>query len=35
VTDRVARIVEYLSPQAIATDPASKPKGWWNRHKAL
>lgn len=35
VTDRVARIVEYLSPQAIAADPASNPKGWWNRHKAL
>jgi hypothetical protein len=35
VTGRVARIVEYLSPQAIESDPASKPTGWWNRHKAL
>jgi len=35
VTGRVARIIEYLSPQAIEADPASKPKGWGNRHKAL
>jgi len=35
VTHRVARIVEYLSPEAIESDPASKPRGWWNRHKSL
>jgi hypothetical protein len=35
VTDRVARIVEYLSPRGIVADPASKPKRWWNRHQAL
>jgi hypothetical protein len=35
VTVRVARIIDYLSPQAIEADPAAKPKGWGNRHKAL
>lgn len=35
VTSRVAGIVAYLSPDAIERDPASKAKGWGNRHKAL
>jgi hypothetical protein len=35
VTIRLGRIIEYLGPQAIESDPGSKPKGWGSRYKAL
>lgn len=35
VTDRLARILEHLSPEAIESEPACTAAGWRTRHKAL